>query len=293
MLKIVVFDVGNGSCALIVDEGGNSLMIDCGCHSDKRNPVDLIKFFQQENGWLQHMEKNKLSKILISHPDLDHIKNAARVDAELSPRILLRRFLKDFPQEVLASDDENFKEYKRRFCDKYTARVINPPNWGFKFLPYKIQLRELRDESLFPREKFKNNSSIVCVIEYSGRKFLFGGDMEKVGWKWLIENCPDFKKDIAEGIDIFIASHHGHKSGYSQELMNLMGEEPKLSVLSKGSESGKTDVESRYSAQSEGLPVYNLSSRRTIVRKSITTRFDGNIYFELDLQGNMNVCTQK
>lgn len=293
MLKMVVFDVGNGSCALIVDEGGNSLMIDCGCHSDKHNPVDLIKFFQQENEWLQHMKKNQLTKLVISHPDLDHIRNAKRIHEELTPKILLRRELKDFPKEVLASNDENFNEYKCRFCDKYTAPVINPPDWGFNYRPYKIWLRELRDESIFPKEKFKNNSSIVCVIEYSGWKFLFGGDMEEEGWEWLIDSCPIFRADIEQGIDILIASHHGHKSGYSQKLMNLMGGGPKLSILSKGTESGKTDVESRYSAQSEGLPVYNLSSRRTEVRKSITTRNDGNIFFEVDLQGNPNVCIQK
>ena len=293
MLKMVVFDVGNGSCALIVDKAGNSLMIDCGCHSEKVNPVTWVKFFQQEDKWLQHMKKNRLSQLIISHPDLDHIKNAKLIHKHLTPKILTRRYLEEFPQEILATGDDNYKEYKRRLCDNYRVPVTNLPNWGFVLRTYKVQLHELRDESIFPKEKFKNNSSIVCVIEHRGWKFLFGGDMEKVGWKWLIENRPDFKKDIAEGIGIFIASHHGHKSGYSQELMNLMGEEPKLSVLSKGSESGTTDVESRYSKNSSGWLIKKPNSLFPVFRKSVTTRHDGNVYFQVDLQGNLSVCTEK
>ena len=61
MLKMVVFDVGNGSCALIVDKAGNSLMIDCGCHSEKVNPVKWVKIFQMENNWLQYRNLNLVS----------------------------------------------------------------------------------------------------------------------------------------------------------------------------------------------------------------------------------------
>ena len=293
MLKIVVFDVGNGSCALIVDEAGNSLMIDCGCHSEKVNPVKWVKFFQQENKWLQHMKKNRLSQLMISHPDLDHIKNAKLIHTDLTPKILMRRYLEQFPQEILATGDDNFKEYKRRLCDTYRVPITDLPNWGFVLRPYKIQLRELRDESIFPKEKFKNNSSIVCVIEYSGWKFLFGGDMEKVGWEWLIDSYPSFRSDIEQGIHILIASHHGHRSGYSQDLMDLMGGGPYLSVLSKGSESGNADVESRYSKNSIGWPIHKPYSQIPEIRKSLTTRHDGNVYFQVDLQGKLSVCTEK
>ncbi len=292
MLKLVIFDVGNGSCSLIVDEDGNSLMIDCGCHSEKVNPVVWINLYR-DSGWLRNMESNQITQLVISHPDLDHIKNAARIHAELTPRLLLRCHLKDFPQELLASEDKNFKEYKSKFCDVYNDHVTNRPEWRFSFQCYKIPPQELNNENLFPRDKFKNNSSIICLIQYSGRKFLFGGDMEKVGWEWLIRNDPSFSGDIGQGVDVLVAAHHGHKSGYSQELMNLMGGGPILSVLSKGEESGKSDVESRYSALSDGWPIHNLNSERTEHRSSVTTRNDGNIIFEVDSQGNLGVFTEK
>ena len=292
MLRIVIFDVGNGSCSLIVDQDGNSLMIDCGCHSETMNPVDWIKQYQ-ENGWLQHMESNQLTKLIISHPDLDHIKNAKRIHKELEPRILLRRKLEYFPQELLATEDENFKEYKSNFCDNYTTAVSDRPNWKFRFQCYQIPLEKLYDEDVFARDKFKNNSSIVCTIKFGGKKILFGGDMEEVGWQWLIKHDGIFKEDITGGVAILVASHHGHKSGYSQELMNLMGGGPILSVLSKGSESGDSDVDSRYSGQSIGWPIKKPKLQYPEIRKSVTTRNDGNILFEVSWQGNLRVYTER
>ncbi len=79
--------------------------------------------------------------------------------------------------------------------------------------------------------------------------------MEKVGWDLLIRNDPSFRGDIRQGVDVLIASHRSHKSGCSQELMKIIGGGPRISILSNGSESENTDVESRNSVQSEGWPV--------------------------------------
>lgn len=61
MLKLVNFDVGNGNCALIFDDYDDSLVIDGGCHSEKLNPVPMIKFFQMENNWLRYRNLNLVS----------------------------------------------------------------------------------------------------------------------------------------------------------------------------------------------------------------------------------------
>ena len=58
-MKIVTFDVANGSCALAVDRNGNSKMLDCGSHSNKDNPVDLIKIWKTDDGWLRDMRVNR------------------------------------------------------------------------------------------------------------------------------------------------------------------------------------------------------------------------------------------
>lgn len=139
----------------------------------------------------------------------------------------------------------------------------------------------LYDDRIFPNETMKNNASIVSVIEFAGRRFLFGGDMEKIGWEWLIANNVDFRIDMLNGIDVLIAAHHGHKSGYSSSLMNLIGRS-RLTILSKGSEAGsQTDVDSRYSSESDGLVFWEIFDRRFIRVKRLSTRSDGNIIFRI------------
>ncbi|MEM9356268.1 MAG: MBL fold metallo-hydrolase [Pseudomonadota bacterium] len=301
MLRVVVFDVSNGNCALAVDVHGHSLMLDCGSHLDKPCPVDRILELRRPGNWLGHMRdfvsKNgvryPLTKLSVSHPDLDHIKNAEKVHSELKPYLLHRRYLEDFPSQLLATNDPSFGSYKKRLCDRYRHSVSENPDWGFRQTCYSIPTKDLTNDKRFADSSFKNNSSYVYMIEYVGHKFLFSGDLEEVGWEWLLENNPKFLEDISSGVSVLIASHHGHRSGYSQSLMNVMGS-PILSVLSKGTERGDgTDVDSRYSLHSDGMLVKNLAKDRHEEKYTLTTRSNGSLYFEVDAKGYLSAYSQR
>jgi glyoxylase-like metal-dependent hydrolase (beta-lactamase superfamily II) len=81
-MKITIFDVSNGSCALAVCADGYSIMFDCGSHSEKDCPVERIYAMNIPNSWLSHMKNfttesgisYPLTKLVISHRDLDHNK---------------------------------------------------------------------------------------------------------------------------------------------------------------------------------------------------------------------------
>ena len=307
MLTVVIFDVGNGNCALVVDEYGNSLMIDCGCHAEKSNPVDWILYQRWPGRLLGQMGYFReyqggpcfpLTKLVISHPDLDHIKNAKRIAANLMPFLIESRQIEFFPQKLLATDSHDFKDYKASFCGPEWVSSAITPNWGFAYRSYCIPMYDLYRDSNFPEKSFKNNASIVCVVEFAGRKFLFGGDMEKIGWDWLIANNRKFYRDMAGGVDVLVAAHHGHRSGYSPKFINLIGTS-RLTVLSKGSETNsQTDVDTRYSFESNGLVFWDIFNRCFIKKKSLSTRSNGNIIFQIFengmpyYKGQLNVFTE-
>lgn len=297
-MKVIIFDVSNASCSLLVCAKGNSLMIDCGSNSEKQCPVDYINFLRQNGRWLsnmrnftnQHGESFPLTKLSITHIDSDHISNAEKVHKRLTPYLLHRRYIEKYPAELTESANSSY--YAENLCRRYRDENIILPDWTFSQKTYCIPMRVLIAEEYFSLSSIKNNSSYVFLIEFNGFRILFSGDMEKEGWEWLIENDGDFRKDLSNGINILIASHHGHTSGYSQELIDLMGS-PQLSILSKGAESGgETNVDSRYSVNSEGVPVIGLNEKKD-TRKTLTTRRNGNIYLDISNNDNFNVFADR
>jgi len=305
-MKIIIFDVSNGSCALAVCPNGNSLMYDCGSHEDKICPVQKIKSLRGAGLWLSHMKDYRtrdgvtypLTNLVISHPDLDHIKNIEKVHKDLTPYLLCRQYIEDFPSNVVEQDDESFKYYKNNVCANYRGNNPELPDWGFERKSFSIPMNTLKNDAAFGEEKMKNNSSIVYLLEYPNTnapfRVLFGGDMETIGWDWLIDKNHDgFKDELSKGVDILIPAHHGHVSGYSQKLIDIMGT-PSLSVLSKGSETGgDTDVDSRYSTISTGLTVRKLSDSTEEIKYTVTTRSNGNIYIHVDTNGRPRILTDK
>lgn len=301
-MKIAFFDVSNGSCAIAVCKYGHSIMFDCGSNSDKDCPVDIIHNLKKPTGWLSHMTNYQdnigqtypLTMLVVSHPDLDHIKNIDKVHTKLTPYLLDRNKIVEFPHSVVHQDDEKYLYYRDNVCSRYIHEATQLPNWAFTHKKFFIPLNTLIKEPQFGESKIKNNSSIIYLLQYGSFRILFCGDMETVGWDWLIDNnYQGFSDEMKNGIDVLVASHHGHVSGYSQKLMNLI-KAPKLSILSKGSEEGsETDVDSRYSANSTGLLVYGLNPSTPTRKYTLTTRTNGNIFIEVDDAGNPKVIAEK
>lgn len=297
-MKLTVFDVSNAACALVLCPNGNSLMIDCGSNDEKDCPVDSILRWRGPNNWLSSMKDHvtadgrryPMTMLAITHPDLDHVRNSQAVKERLTPYLLNRRYVEHYPQEDADTVDEY---YRKNVCEYYRGSNPETPDWGFdRRLQFEIPMDVIAKSEIL-NTAVKNNSSRVHLIENRGCRMLFGGDLETEGWEWLIANDPSFGTEIEKGVDILIASHHGHKSGFSSALFSRMGP-PKLSILSKGSESGdETDVSSQYSRLSEGMPVYDLSLKQSAMRSSVSTRANGTIFVEVGEDGDQAVYIQK
>ena len=80
-----------------------------------------------------------------------------------------------------------------------------------------------------------NNASVVTRIDVYGNSILICGDIEKEAWAAIINNTGDYGRlwrPFLSNIDILIAPHHGHRSGYSAELMNSA--QPAVVLVSVG-----------------------------------------------------------
>jgi beta-lactamase superfamily II metal-dependent hydrolase len=293
--KLIIFDVGNAACGLAVCPNRYSLMVDCGNHGEKDCPIDLIK--NDYKDWLnirtyvkENGNKYLLTLLHITHPDDDHVKNAKIVKEKLPPYLLHRRKYEEFP-----SNENIHDEYKKHIDLEYRGDPVSFDLWGFtQTKTFRIPMEKIKKNEELSK-KIKNNSSILRFIEYGDKKILFGGDLEKAGWDWLTENDKDFVATMQNGVDILIAPHHGHKSGFPTSLFDLTGK-VEISILSKASESEKddTDVSSQYSKYSKGITYKNLNDGQMyFANGTLTTRSNGNIFLEINETGNIDVFAQK
>ena len=153
-------------------------------------------------------------------------------------------------------------------------------------------MSELKSDELL-NKNIKNNSSILRYIKYQGVKVLFAGDMEKEGWEWLAKNDNDFVSIMQCGIDVLVAPHHGHKSGFPTSLFDITGN-VKIVIHSKGSEGNieGTDVSTQYSDNANGVNYMNLNDKNYYSGKVLTTRSNGNIYIDIS-NYSLNIWTDK
>jgi hypothetical protein len=58
----------------------------------------------------------------------------------------------------------------------------------------------------------ENNRSLIVHLTCNGIGIMFTGDMEENGWEFLLNTNPHIAGALGS-TDIFVASHHGRRSG--------------------------------------------------------------------------------
>lgn len=288
-MEVVVFDVGNASCNYICSPNRYAMMIDCGSSDGKVNPIDYILDWNKKKG---EMLKSKpyctkagrsypLALLHITHPDDDHVRNAERVRNELTPYLMVHTYAERFDDAAGINET-----YKKKLDAEYRGNNPEEIMWGFESTQtFSIPIETVKTDPNL-KGKVRNNSSIIRYIKYNGVRMLFTGDLETSGWEWLVNNNAGFASLMKEGIDVLIAPHHGHDSGFPKALFDLTGA-VKVVVLSKDSEASKedSDVYAGYSNYAVGVDYYNLNDKCFYSGKVLTTRSNGNVYFLVDSDG--------
>lgn len=295
-MEIAIFNVGNASCNYICSPNKYAMMIDCGSSSDKQNPVDFIKYFNKEGNGLfkskPYVTSNGISYPLallhITHPDDDHVRNAERVYKELTPYLLLHTYTEQYDDAASIN-----KDYVKNLDKVYRGCNPGSINWGFEEnCTFSIPIETVKSDPTL-RNKVRNNSSIIRYVKYNGIRILFAGDLETAGWDWLAKNNKSFKTLMKSGLDVLVAPHHGHDSGFPKALFDLTGN-VKTIILSKDSEATKegTDVYTGYSNYADGVMYYNMNDEGTYFGKVLTTRSNGTILLLIDPSRGLSVVTE-
>ncbi len=256
-MRITIFDVAHGSCAYVVADNGNTMLIDCADSS--------------ETGFspAQYLVASACSDIHRFFPlnyDEDHLRGLPE----------LRRLAYRIPIHILhrnpSIEPAQLRALKRQtsplgpgitalleMLETYTGTVISEPQ--YPSLDYRVFWNN------YPDFTDTNNLSQVLFLHFDGTSIVFPGDMEKTGWRKLLEN-PAFRMELAK-VKIFVASHHGRESGYCPEVFDICT--PEIVIISDEAIQYETQ-EHAYGDHAKGI-----RWNGTDIRRVLTTRKDGTL----------------
>ena len=143
-----------------------------------------------------------------------------------------------------------------------------------QFEPAGLQVWGFHND--YPTFTDTNNLSLLTFLDVGNVSFVLGGDLERAGWLALLEN--PHVQGLLKRVNVFIASHHGRQSGYCSEVFDYC--KPRLIVMSDGAIQHDTQLMASTYAQHAYGELFTTPLGQE-VRKVVTTRKDGNIYWNL------------
>lgn len=267
--ELYVWNVEKGTAIYTKTPNGKNVVIDCGA-TDGFSPAECLKDILGVG----------IDFLVISHPHRDHIEDLEGIDGILNTGSMFGRN-KDITKKLMIESNKDLKgdecldkyfELSDRYKDKVDDKD-NPrkPNWGdgcaFKYFKNDLEDGVVNNSTI-------NNLSLVTFITFGKDVVLYGGDMEESGWEDMLGS--DRFKALLKKTTIYIASHHGHESGFSAKLFEHF--EPKLTIVPAGKKQD-WDVTDKYYDKTEGMVVTKDGEEKT--RKVVTTRKDDNIHITL------------
>lgn len=254
-MEFRVYDVGHGFCASVVAENKNVLLFDCGHRTD---PIARPSAFLRDRGW------TAIEYFFITNYDEDHISDLPNLRAAL---------LIDWIYRNPSISPAQLRALKLLSGPISPAMVslldmleglgggdgTPPPIPGVLFQTYW---------NTYPGFEDTNNLSLVTSVDVGGLRILIPGDLETAGWQRLLER-DDFRRDLA-GVHLFVASHHGRRSGYCAEVFSYCS--PELFIFS--------DSAVQHASQEMAGVYYNHATGSQFAgetRRVVSTRNDGEM----------------
>lgn len=269
-MEVNILDVAHGSCACIVADNRNVILIDCGKNEETG---------YQPSSYLRDHNCSGIELFIVTNYDEDHLSDLPNV----WPKIPIQSFLRN-----TSISGEDLRRLKLQAGPlgpgmESLLRMIGPSP-GTSAPPIDFSGIERKsfwnDFSKFPDT---NNMSIVIFFHYCDIHIVFPGDLEREGWLALLERA-EFQSQLKQ-TNFFVASHHGRDSGYCEEVFSYC--KPYLILISDKEVEYDTQ-EVPYKKHAKGWPWHDGSTRYVL-----TTRNDGKITLTQNPGEGIKISTTK
>jgi beta-lactamase superfamily II metal-dependent hydrolase len=260
-LRIEIFDVEHGACALLTADNGNRMMIDCG---HRTSPLWL------PGQTLQNRRITTLEYLYVTNYDEDHVSGLGDLlgrvnvqwifrNASVSPQIIQRLKTED----GMGPGIERLVQTLTYTHTLSSVGALLPPLPGVTVSTF---------HNTYPAFEDENNLSLIVHLDCFGVGIMFTGDMETAGFAPLLTD-PAFV-DRLKRTSVFVAPHHGRVSGCCDDVAKYC--KPYYVVVSDKSHMYESQqTHDHYHAMAIG------GKFRGRERHVLTTRNDGAITIDI------------
>lgn len=271
-MKLHVFDVEHGACAMLTDDNNKRVLIDCGHNGS--------------TGWypgagLIAAGIDRIEGLFVTNYDEDHVSGIVDLFGKVHvPRITRNMSVAPSLIRHLKSEDGMGKgiDFLVATLEEWarTGSTVGFDAFGLANIEIKTFANKPTD---FDDE---NNLSMAATFAYAGQKFLFTGDLEEEGWLKLLER-DDFRTALSD-VEVFFASHHGRENGCCEEVFDHCN--PRFIVISDKAKGYQTqETTDWYRERAKGGRVTWQPETRYV----LTTRKDNDMVFEVAADGSYTV----
>ena len=276
-----LFDVDHGQSAALHLPNGRWCIFDVGC-TGTFSPVRWVAGNDRNSLLTQALGGTpgfRFLKGTVSHMHGDHLADYANL-FQHGPDFLKsveadQAYLTDcYATCAGESSTAKVQAFSQRYASGFSP-ALSAPDYG------GVQINELCLPVAVARQiggdanSRVNNASIVTRVDAYGNSILLCGDLEKEAWDAIIQDAGDYGRlwrPFLSNVDILVAPHHGHKSGYSTALLDLA----KPAVVLASVVAKDPHVDSRYSQ----TPVRGIRIGSTDY-SLITTRKQGHVKIDI------------
>lgn len=265
LLEVHFVDIGQGDAIVINFPDKKTMLIDSGSST-----TGLAQIRADYLQYLDDVTDNKVIEyMVVTHPDTDHYN--------------MLKAVVDAYQVQNAYYNEDTGTTYTQFLDVLNAEegitinIIDNKSLSFSIEGngYKVTIYCCGD-SAFLGASERNNQSIICLLEFGGRKILFTGDASTATEQWFMNEMDTTNIDI----DVLKVGHHGSNTSTSTNFLNFIDTEYAVISCDDGTKHGHPDIEVM-----DRLSAYGIATYRT--------NRHGNILLYLDGDGDFGFLTEK
>lgn len=275
-MRLDVFNVEHGACAVLHCVNDQRFMFDCGHNASTGwRPGDYLS----ANG------VRSLRTLFVTNYDEDHVSGIRNLFEKANVETIFRN-TSVTPQMIKHLKTEDGMGLGIEFLVAKLIEWSKNPGLGVGDigLPPGVSVNLFHND--YGDFDDENNLSMAVELIVKGLSFMFTGDLEKAGWKKLLERAE--VRAALMRTKVYFASHHGRESGCCPEVFDYC--KPIFVVISDKAKGFQTqETHAFYHARSSGGRVHGQSDLRYV----LTTRNDGHISFDVMSDGSFYVYTTR